>query len=45
MLTPSIGLLLDAVDRVRRLDAGGLEDGRHDVDDVVKLPADAARGR
>ena len=35
--------LLDAVDHLRRRDAGGFEDGRHDVDDVVELAADAAR--
>ena len=36
------GLLLDAVDRIGRRDAGRFEDGRHDVDDVVELAADAA---
>jgi hypothetical protein len=35
-------LLLDAVDRLRRLDAGGFKDGRRDIDDVVELVADAA---
>ena len=34
--------LLDAVDRVGRRDAGRFEDGRHDVDDMVELAADAA---
>ena len=37
------GALLDAVDRLRRRDAGRFEDGRHDVDEVVELAADAAR--
>ena len=36
-------LLLDAIDRLRRLDTGGFEDRRHDIDDVVKLVAHAAR--
>ena len=36
------GALLDAVDRIGRRDAGRFEDGRHDVDDVVELAADAA---
>ncbi len=40
---PSIGLLLDAVDRIGRRDAGRFEDGRDDVDDVMELAADAAR--
>ena len=35
--------LRDAVDRLRRLDASGFEDRRHDVDHVVELRADAAR--
>ena len=35
-------LLRDAVDHVRRADARGLEDRRHDVDHVVELIADAA---
>ena len=35
-------LLLDAVDDLGRTDAGGLEDGRHDVDDVHELLAQAA---
>ena len=35
-------LLRDAVDHVRRLDAGRLQDRRHDVDHVVELVADAA---
>ena len=35
-------LLLDAIDKLRRLDTGGFEDGRHDVDDVVELVAQAA---
>ena len=35
-------LLCDAVDLDRRRDAGELEQRRHDVDDVVELPADAA---
>ena len=34
--------LRDAIDHHRRLDAGGFEDRRHDVDDVVELRADAA---
>ena len=34
--------LLDAVDRVGLRNAGRFEDGRHDVDDVVELAADAA---
>ena len=36
------GKLLDAVDRIGCRDAGSFEDSRHDVDDVVKLAADAA---
>ena len=32
----------DAIDKLRRLDTGGFEDGRHDVDDVVELVAHAA---
>ena len=32
----------DAVDHHRRLDARGFEDGRHDVDHVMELRADAA---
>ena len=36
------GALLDAVDRVGRRNAGRFEDGRHDVDDVMELAADAA---
>ena len=31
----------DAIDRLRRLDAGGFEDRRHDINDVVELAADA----
>src|SRR3954467_2667523 len=34
-------LLLDAIDRLRRLDTGGFEDRRHDIDDVVELVAHA----
>ena len=48
-LVPGVGhahafdrALLDAVDRLGRRDAGRFEDGRHDVDDVVELAADAA---
>jgi hypothetical protein len=33
--------LVDAVDRIRRWDADRFEDGRHDVDDVMELAADA----
>ena len=36
------GDLLDAVDRIGLRDAGRFEDGRHDVDDVMELAADAA---
>jgi len=43
MLTPSIGFLPDAVDRVRRRDTRRFQDRRHDVDHVVELGADAAR--
>ena len=32
----------DAVDLLRRADAGHFEDGRNDIDDVVELVADAA---
>ena len=39
---PSIGALLDAVHDLGRADAGGLEDRRHDVDDVDELLAQAA---
>ena len=35
-------LLLDAIDRLRRLDARGFEDRRHDVDHVMELGADTA---
>jgi hypothetical protein len=35
-------LLSNAVDHHRRLNAGGFEDRRHDVDQVMKLRADAA---
>ena len=48
-LVPGVGhahavhrALRDAVDRLRRRDAGRFEDGRNDVDDMVKLAADAA---
>src|ERR1039458_5770653 len=34
-------LLLDAVDLFRCLDAGGFEDGRNNVDNMVELRADA----
>src|SRR5208283_2801959 len=34
-------LLLDAVDHVRLLDAGGFENGWNDVDDVVELGANS----
>ena len=37
------GALLDAVERIGRRDAGRFKDGRHDVDHVVELAADAAR--
>ncbi len=37
------GALFDAVDRLGRRDAGRFEEGRHDVDDVVELAADATR--
>ena len=36
------GDLLDAIDRVGLRNSGRFEDGRHDVNDVVKLAADAA---
>ena len=36
-------LLLDAVDHLRRGDAGGFEDRRHDVDHMMELRANAAR--
>jgi hypothetical protein len=36
------GLLFDPIDHVGRLNAGGFEDGRNDVDDVVELRAKAA---
>ncbi len=36
------GPLFDAVDRIGRRYAGGFEDGRHDIDDMVELVADAA---
>ena len=42
MLTPSIGLLLDAVDRLGLGSAGRFEDGGRDVDHVVELVADLA---
>ena len=49
-LVPGVGhayafdrFLGDAVDHHRRRDAGGFEDRRHDVDDVMELGADAAR--
>ena len=35
-------LLLDAVDQLRRFDAGGFEDRGHDVDNVVELSANGA---
>src|SRR5262249_14548620 len=35
-------LLRDAIDDLRRLDAGRFQDRRYDVDDVVELVADAA---
>src|SRR5438552_18956848 len=35
-------LLRNAVDQLWRLDARGLKEGRHDINDVVKLGADAA---
>ena len=48
-LVPGVGhahavhrALLDAVERIRHRDAGRFEDGRNDVDEVVKLAADAA---
>ena len=42
MLTPSIGRCLMPLIVSGCRDAGRFEDGRHDVDDVVELPADAA---
>ena len=39
------GVLLDAVDRIGRRDAGRFEDGRNNVDDVMELAADAAHIR
>ena len=36
------GRLLDAVNRLRRSDAGGFQKRRHDVDHVMELGADAA---
>src|SRR5206468_1057768 len=35
-------LLRNAVDQLWRLDAGALKEGRHDINHVVKLGADAA---
>ena len=37
------GLLGDAIDHYRCLNAGGFENGRHNINDVVELRADAAR--
>ena len=42
MLTPSIGFCGTPLSTDGRLHAGGFEDRRHDVDDVVELRADAA---
>ena len=42
--SPSIGCLLHGVDESRRFDADRLEDGRHDVGDVVVLVAELALG-
>ena len=42
MLTPSIGACVMPLTSVGRLDAGRLQDGRHDVDHMVELGADAA---
>ena len=39
---PFHGALLDAIDRIGLRNAGRLEDGRGDVDDVMELAADAA---
>jgi hypothetical protein len=36
------GNLFDPVDRVGLLNADRFENGRHDVDDVAELPADAS---
>ena len=44
MLTPSIGVCGDAVDRLRLRQAGRFEHGRRDVDHVVELAADLALG-
>ena len=43
MLTPSIGFCAMPSTIIRCLDAGGFENRRHDVDDVVELRANAAR--
>ena len=45
MLVPSIGGLLDAVDRLGRRNARRFEDGRHNVDDVAELATDTAHIR
>ena len=42
MLTPSIGILLDAVDTNRFGHADALQDGRGHVDEVMELPTEAA---
>ena len=41
MLTPSIGFCLIPLTDLGRLDAGGFEDRRHDINDMVELRADA----
>ena len=43
MLTPSIGFCLMPLIVVGLRNAGRFEDGRHDIDDVMELAADAAR--
>ena len=42
MLTPSIGFCLMPLTMLGRLDAGGFEDRRHNVNDMMELRADAA---
>ena len=44
MLTPSIGVCVDAVDRLRLRQARRFEHGRRDVDHVLELAADLALG-
>ena len=43
MLTPSIGFCAMPLTVVRRLDARGFEDRRHDVDHVVELACGCRR--